>query len=99
MRRFFWYQSLHPKRNAIRNPIPRLVPVALIWLLVLATPATSAQVGMATQTPRETVTIDPATVLQLWTGDLDQMLQRRIIRVLVVPNKTFYFNDKARNAE
>ena len=39
------------------------------------------------------MTIDPATVTQSWTGDLDEMVERRIIRVLVVPSKTFYFND------
>jgi membrane-bound lytic murein transglycosylase MltF len=29
-----------------------------------------------------------------WTGDFDQMLQRRIIRVLVPYSRTLYFNDK-----
>lgn len=43
---------------------------------------------------REDLTIDPKTIMQPWKGDLDQMVERRIIRVLVVPSKTFYFNDK-----
>jgi membrane-bound lytic murein transglycosylase MltF len=46
---------------------------------------------------REDLTIDPATIMQPWTGDLDQMVERRIVRVLVVPNKTFYFNDRGRH--
>ena len=29
-----------------------------------------------------------------WTGDLDGMIERRVIRVLTVNSKTFYFNDK-----
>jgi hypothetical protein len=29
-----------------------------------------------------------------WTGDLDGMVERRIIRVLTVNSKTFYFHDK-----
>ena len=29
-----------------------------------------------------------------WTGDLDGMIERRVIRVLTVNSKTFYFIDK-----
>src|SRR5262245_50623141 len=29
-----------------------------------------------------------------WTGDLDGMLERRRVRLLVVPSRTFYFVDK-----
>jgi hypothetical protein len=32
--------------------------------------------------------------MQPWSGDLDGMVERRIVRVLVVPNKTFYFNQE-----
>jgi len=66
----------------------------LTGLLILATSTASAQNSQATKAPREDLTIDPATITEPWTGDLDQMVERRIIRVLVVPNKTFYFNDK-----
>jgi len=31
---------------------------------------------------------------QPWTGDLDGMIQRRVIRVLTVHSKTFFFGDK-----
>ena len=31
-----------------------------------------------------------------WTGDLDGMVERRLIRMLVVPSRTFYFVDKGR---
>ena len=29
-----------------------------------------------------------------WTGDLEGMIERRMVRVLVVHSKTFYFLDK-----
>jgi membrane-bound lytic murein transglycosylase MltF len=45
---------------------------------------------------REELTIDPATVLQLWKGDLDGMIERRMVRVLTVPSKTSYFQDRGR---
>jgi len=34
-------------------------------------------------------------VLEPWTGDFDAMVERRIIRALVVPSPTFYFLDGA----
>jgi hypothetical protein len=40
------------------------------------------------------LTIDPRGIQKSWTGDLDGMLQRRVIRVLTVYSKTFYFVDK-----
>ena len=42
----------------------------------------------------ETLTIDPAAMQKPWTGDLDGMIERRVIRVLTVSSKTFYFGDK-----
>ena len=41
-----------------------------------------------------TLTIDPALIQKPWTGDLDGMIERRVIRVLTVNSKTFYFLDK-----
>ncbi len=42
----------------------------------------------------ETLTIDLAQEQKTWTGDLDGMIERRVIRVLTVNSKTFYFIDK-----
>jgi hypothetical protein len=53
-----------------------------------------AQAPKAPNAPREDLTIDPETITQSWKGDLDQLVERRIVRVLVVPSKTFYFNDR-----
>ncbi len=47
------------------------------------------------ETPqRERLTIAPEEVMDTWTGDLDGMIARRVIRVLTVYSKTFYFMDK-----
>lgn len=54
--------------------------------------ATAAPVA-ATQ-GRENLNIDVNAVNKPWKGDLDAMIQRHVIRVLVVPSKTFYFVDK-----
>jgi membrane-bound lytic murein transglycosylase MltF len=46
------------------------------------------------KTSRETLTIDLAQMTKPWTGDLDGMIKRRVIRVLTVYSKTLYFGDK-----
>lgn len=81
---------------------PKL-PNPMAWILALAllpiVMPVSAQQVPAQQIPpqpvaREDLTIDPATVMQPRKGDLDEMIKRRLVRVLVVPNKTHYFMDK-----
>ncbi|HWM28284.1 MAG TPA: transporter substrate-binding domain-containing protein [Woeseiaceae bacterium] len=46
------------------------------------------------QAADETLSIDVATLNKPWTGDLDGMIERRLIRVLTVNSKTTYFMDK-----
>ena len=41
-----------------------------------------------------TLTIDLAATQKPWTGDLDGMIERRLIRVLTVYSKTSYFLDR-----
>ena len=72
----------------------RTVRTGLALLSLLAAVPAFAQAPKAPNAPREDLTIDPETITQSWKGDLDQMVERRIVRVLVVPSKTFYFNDK-----
>jgi len=62
----------------------------------LAGPAyASAETDPPPETPqREQLTIAPEEVMKPWTGDLDGMIARRVIRVLTVYSKTFYFVDK-----
>jgi membrane-bound lytic murein transglycosylase MltF len=73
--------------------MPKHVSRVLATLALLAAAAAGAQAPKTGKPDRDDLTIDPATVMQPWKGDLDQMVERRIIRVLVVPSKTFYFND------
>jgi len=72
----------------------RPVRTGLALLSLLAAVPAFAQASKGPNAPREDLTIDPETITQSWKGDLDQMIERRIVRVLVVPSKTFYFNDK-----
>jgi len=48
----------------------------------------------APQKAGKTLTIDLANVQKPWTGDLDGMIERGVIRVLTVNSKTIYFLDK-----
>jgi membrane-bound lytic murein transglycosylase MltF len=43
---------------------------------------------------REQLTISPEEMMKPWTGDLDGMIDRGVIRVLTVYSKTFYFVNK-----
>ena len=68
------------------------IPAALVLLL-----AAGPVLAQAPET-----TLDPAPVRQLavknkpWTGDLDKLLERRMIRVLVPYSRTLYYTDKGR---
>ncbi len=69
----------------------------LAGLLVLSAAAPVFAQNKASDKPdREDLTIDPATMMQPWKGDLDGMIERRVIRVLTVPSKTTYFQDRGR---
>jgi len=54
--------------------------------------------ALAQKTPQAasatTITIDPTAMQKPWSGDLDGMIERRVIRVLTVNSKTFYFHDR-----
>ena len=71
-----------------------------LWLpLVLAfslhfSPVHGADAVKASEKPQSgKLTIDPGEMMKPWTGDLNGMIERRIIRVLTVYSKTFYFTD------
>ncbi len=57
--------------------------IAALWLL--------SSPGFA-QEPKKNATID--LEFKKWTGDLDGIVKRRILRVLVAYNKTIYFRDR-----
>src|SRR5215471_2878227 len=78
---------MHNSRHRILRSV-----LASAWLLSVAAVA-SAQSGKGGKAPEAGLTIDAQAIMQPWTGDLDQMVERGFVRVLVVPNKTYYFND------
>lgn len=53
-----------------------------------------AQAPAPQEAPDGTLTIDLTAKQKPWTGDLDGMIERRVIRVLTVNSKTNYFIDK-----
>ncbi len=54
----------------------------------------AADAAPAATEPKEHLTIDLKAGVKPWKGDLDGMVARGVIRVLVVPSKTFYFMDR-----
>jgi ABC-type amino acid transport substrate-binding protein len=67
-----------------------------LGMAVAAPPATAppptAAPSPTVAPPREELTLDLEH--KPWKGDLDGMIARKVIRVLVVPSKTFYFVNK-----
>ena len=76
----------------------RLISTALVFLWA-ACPVLAQAPSPGEQAPALT---DPAPVRRLaiqnkpWTGDLDKLLERRMIRVLVPYSRTLYYTDKGR---
>ncbi len=70
--------------------------LSLGCLLLGAPSQAAAQAPAESRKPdREQLTITTEEAMQPWTGDLDQLIERRTIRVLTTYSKTFYFLDKA----
>ena len=65
--------------------------------LLAAVPA-FAQAPKAAERPPRSLTIDPATMMQPWKGDLEGMIARRMIRVLTVPRRPPISRIEAGNA-
>lgn len=62
-----------------------------LFAAVFAMAEVAADTGSAERDPRG---LDLQRIELPWTGDLDGMVNRRMIRALVVYSKTFYFIDK-----
>jgi membrane-bound lytic murein transglycosylase MltF len=75
--------ELTMKRHLSKKIVGFLCSLFLIW-----------STGPATAQSSDQKTIGLALPNEKWTGDLDGMIKRRMIRVLVVYSKTFYFVDK-----
>ncbi len=71
-----------------------LVQFSLMIVLLIATVfITGSAVAASEKKPQQKHTM---TLNQKWIGDFDGMVKERIIRVLVVYSKTFYFLDQGR---
>jgi membrane-bound lytic murein transglycosylase MltF len=71
------------------------VIAALVASALLASGAASAQSpAPAASAPAKPRTLSVAE--KKWTGDFDQMLERRLIRVAIPYSRTLYYNDKGR---
>jgi len=66
-----------------------LLAAALLALLTTAA-STAAEPAAAAKARALPTEVKP------WKGDFDGMLERRVVRVLVPYNRTFYYNDKGR---
>jgi membrane-bound lytic murein transglycosylase MltF len=72
-----------------------LVAGAALVCALYVGPVDAADAVKSSEKPKAgKLAIDPREIQKPWTGDLDGMLQRRVIRVLTVYSKTFYFTDK-----
>ncbi|TYK74122.1 lytic transglycosylase F [Comamonas sp. Z1] len=67
--------------------------LCLACTVFLSAGIANARDGAAQSASAATLSID-LTQAKPWTGDLDGMIERRVIRVLTVNSKTFYFLDK-----
>ena len=92
-----------PMITHLKAPCPPHAPILARLALVagafactlFASSRVAAQDKPSPQTPeREQLTITPEEMMEPWTGDLDGMISRRVIRVLTVYSKTFYFMNK-----
>lgn len=101
MRVYLWLMPLESMVNPLKS---RSLLLMLVVIGALAWGATQVmQTAPESESPAENaaepaesslLTIDPAEMQKPWQGDLDGMIERRMIRVLTVNSKTFYFVDK-----
>jgi membrane-bound lytic murein transglycosylase MltF len=70
----------------------RLLLPLLVGLALVAPPATAQSPAPAKPKP-ERAGLSPDLITRPWTGDFDGMVERRLIRVLTVYSKTFFFVD------
>ena len=70
-----------------------MVPMCILILLALGVLSAAHAAAPAAGSPAR-AKMGLALPSEKWTGDLEGMIKRRMIRVLVVYSKTFFFVDK-----
>ena len=71
----------------------RVMATSVLLVTCLVSGSAGAEQA-ATPRPSAASSIDDVSIAQPWTGDLDGMIERRMIRVLLPYSKTHYFIDK-----
>ena len=79
--------------TSLRATLGSVIPALAYFCFLFGSPA-FAQSQAPQKAEGGTLTIDPAAMQKTWTGDLDGMIERGVIRVLTVNSKTIYFHDK-----
>jgi len=75
--------------------LPRSFAAAFVVVLSIGSSLVEAQPKKEVKAPqREELSLRPDEMLQPWKGDLDGMIDRRVIRVLTVYGKTFFSVNK-----
>jgi membrane-bound lytic murein transglycosylase MltF len=93
MLRKYHLQALRPAPSPTRSWLSILAAAALAFTLFSGPNYAADEAQPSPQTPqRERLTLSPE--IKPWTGDLDGMIERRVIRVLTIYSKTLYFVDK-----
>jgi membrane-bound lytic murein transglycosylase MltF len=88
-------QAHRPTHSPARLGLGFVAATALACTLVANPLYAATEPKPSPQAPqREQLTISPKEAMKSWTGDLDGMIERQVIRVLTVYSKTFYFVDK-----
>jgi ABC-type amino acid transport substrate-binding protein len=87
-------KNQRPPQIALRVQLALVVAALALDLLASASQAAADTKPPPQSTKREQLTIAPESAMAPWTGDLDGMIERRMIRILAVYSKTFYFVDK-----
>jgi membrane-bound lytic murein transglycosylase MltF len=77
------------KRRRLLLGVAGALAIAGVIVLLGRGPASGQSAGVS---PQERVALPLPT--EAWTGDLDQLIKRRFIRVLVAHSKTFFFVDR-----
>lgn len=88
-------QASGPALSSARARSDFVARAVLLCILLSGPIYAAAEATPSAEEPqRERLTIAHEDVMKPWIGDLDGMIARRVIRVLTVYSKTFYFVDK-----
>ena len=88
-------RSQRTARSRSRLGLAVVAASALACLLFAGPMRSGAEEEGASTTPEsEQLTVEPEQMMEPWGGDLDGMIERKVIRVLTVYSKTFYFADR-----